>query len=80
VRLLLVLAHAQRLGLHRGAPPPRILLPLQLPLQPEPHRHHAPVQLHLQLLRQVLRLRVRLLAHPLSVPPSARRLAWTTTR
>ena len=75
-----MLARAQRLGLRRGAPPPQILRPLQLPPQLVPDRHHVPVQLHLQLLRQVLRLRVRLLAHPLSVPPSARRLAWTTPR
>ena len=75
-----MLAREQRLGLRRGAPPPRILRPLPLPPQLVPSRHHVPVQLHLQLLRQVLRLRVRLLARPLSVPQSARRLAWTTPR
>ena len=78
--LLLVLARAQRFGLRRGAPPPRILRPLQLPPQLVPDRHHVPVQLHLQLLRQVLRLRVRLSAGPLPVPQSARRLAWMTPR
>ena len=68
----------QRFGLRRGAPPPRILCPLQLPPQLAPDRHHVPVQLHLQLLRQVLRLRVRLSAGPLPVPQSAHLLAWMT--
>ena len=73
-----MLARAQRFGLRRGAPPPRLLRPLQLPPQLVPDRHHVPVQLHLQLLRQVLRLRVRLSAGPLPVPQSAHLLAWMT--
>ena len=48
MRLLLVLARAQRLGLRRGAPPPQTRWPLQLPPQLAPDRHHVPVQLHLQ--------------------------------
>ena len=63
-----MLAREQRLGLRRGAPPPRTLRPLQLSPQLAPHQHHVPVQLHLRLLRQVLRLRVRLSARALSVP------------
>ena len=65
-------------GRRRGAPSPRILRPLLLPPRLVPHQHHVPVQLHLRLLRQVLRLRVRLSARPLSVPQSARLLAWMT--
>ena len=80
MRLLLVLARSQRFGLRRGAPPPQIRWPLQLPPQLVPNRHDVPVQLHLRLLRQVLRLRVRLSAGPLPVPQSARRLAWMTPR
>ena len=68
MRPLLVLPRARLLGLRRGAPSPRILRPLPHPPQLAPHQHHAPVQLHLQLLRQVLRLRVRLSARVLSVP------------
>ena len=72
MRALLVPPRARLLGQRRGAPSPRILRPLQLPPQLVPQRHHVPVQLHLRLLRQVLRLRVRLSARPLSVPRSER--------
>ena len=59
---------ARLLGLRRGAPSPRILRPLPLLPQLAPHQDHVLVQLHLRLLRQVLRLRVRLSARVLSVP------------
>ena len=72
MRALLAPPRERLVGLRRGAPSPQILrLPPLLP-QLAPHQDHVPVQLHLRLLRQVLRLRVRLSARPLSVPRSER--------
>jgi len=76
----LLAPHRERLvGLRRGAQLPQISRLLLLLRQPAPHQDRVPVQLHLRPLRQVLRLRVRLSAHPSSVPRSERPLAWTTT-